>query len=158
MRKFFNSYLGALYIRNGLSTIQDWISRLIDPNVAPEQAFCLPSNYSPYVQQNFGQQQYFHPAPPPGPPPPLPSSSPPSVMPSSSMSLVTLALVNQTAAQKGFTVTYPAEQVGPSHQPTWTVKCFLNGHERGRGVGKSQKVAKEEAARQAWATMRWGPS
>jgi hypothetical protein len=127
MRKFFNSYLGALYIRNGLSTIQEWISRLIDPNVAPAQGtiFSPPSNYSPYVQQNYGQLQpgtYFHPAPPSGPPPPLPSSPPP-VMPSS-MSLVTLALVNQTAAQKGFTVTYPAEQVGPPHQPTWTVKCF----------------------------------
>jgi len=167
MRKFFNSYLGALYIRNGLSTIQDWIARLIDPDVAPAQNVTFsspppPSNYSPspYMQQNFGQQQsggYFHPAPPPGVPPPLPRSPPPA-MPSSSMSLVTLALVNQTAAQKGFTVTYPAEQVGPPHQPTWTVKCFLNGQERGRGTGKSQKVAKEEAARQAWATMRWGPS
>jgi hypothetical protein len=133
MRKFFNSYLGALYIRNGLSTIQDWIARLIDPNVAPAQGAVgtfsppPPSNYSPYVQQNFGQQQsanYYHPpAPPLMAPPPLPSSPAP-VMPSSSMSLVTLALVNQTAAQKGFTVTYPAEQVGPPHQPTWTVRCF----------------------------------
>lgn len=134
MRKFFNSYLGALYIRNGLSTIQDWITRLIDPNVAPVQTLTFsspppPSNFStsPYIQQNFGQQQsggYFSPAPPPGVPPPLPPNSPPPPMPSSSMSLVTLALVNQTAAQKGFTVTYPAEQVGPPHQPTWTVKCF----------------------------------
>ena len=131
MRKFFNSYLGALYIRNGLSTIQDWITRLLDPNVAAQGAIMgfsppPPSNFSPYVQQNFNQQQsgnYFHPAPPSMAPPPLPSSPAP-VMPSPSMSLVTLALVNQTAAQKGFTVTYPAEQVGPPHQPTWTVKCF----------------------------------
>ena len=132
MRKFFNSYLGALYIRNGLSTIQEWIARLIDPNVAPVQTATFspppPSNFStsPYIQQNFGQQQsggYFLPAPPPGVPPPLPRSPPPAT-PSSSMSLVTLALVNQTASQKGFTVTYPAEQVGPPHQPTWTVKCF----------------------------------
>lgn len=130
MRKFFNSYLGALYIRNGLSTIQDWIARLIDPNVAPAQGVTFspppPSNFSssPYMQQNFSQQQsggYYHPTPPPGIPPPIP---PPPSMPSSSMSLVTLALVNQTAAQKGFTVTYPAEQVGPPHQPTWTVRCF----------------------------------
>jgi len=34
----------------------------------------------------------------------------------------------------------------------------VNGQERGRGIGKSQKIAKEEAARQAWAAMRWGPS
>jgi hypothetical protein len=126
MRKFFNSYLGALYIRNGLPIIQDWISRLIDPDVASEKGatFSPPSNNSPYVQQNYGHQQpggFFHPAPPLGPPPPLPSSPGPAM---TSMSLVTLALVNQTAAQKGFTVTYPAEQVGPPHQPTWTVRCF----------------------------------
>jgi dsRNA-specific ribonuclease len=172
MRKYFNSYLGALYIRNGLPTIQEWISRLIDPNVAPSQsgAFSLPNYSAPnrfgqqnygqsiYAQQNYAQQLgYVYPAPPPGSPPPLPTSPPPA-MPLPSMSLVTLALVNQTAAQKGFTVTYPAEQVGPPHQPTWTVKCFLNGQERGRGIGKSQKIAKEEAARQAWAAMRWGPS
>jgi hypothetical protein len=127
MRKFFNSYLGALYIRNGLPTIQEWISLLIDPTVAPVQPAAF--SPSPYVQQNYGHQNYsqqpaaYFPAPPVGAPPPLPSSPPP-IMPSPSMSLVTLALVNQTAAQKGFTVTYPAEQVGPPHQPTWTVKCF----------------------------------
>ncbi|KAF8807864.1 ribonuclease III [Phlegmacium glaucopus] len=167
MRKYFNSYLGALYIRNGLPTIQDWISRLIDPNAAPSQPAFPPASGYPassrygqqsYNQQNYGQQMgYSHPAPPTGPPPPLPSGPPPA-MPPSSMSLVTLALVNQTAAQKSFTVTYPAEQVGPPHQPTWTVRCVLNGQERGRGIGKSQKIAKEEAARQAWAAMRWGPS
>jgi dsRNA-specific ribonuclease len=170
MRRYFNTYLGALYIRNGLPTIQDWISRLIDPNVALAQPATSPPapSYSPHVQPNYAQQytqqytqqpaSYFSgPAPPAGNPPPLPKSPPPSTL-SSSMSLVTLALVNQTAAQKGFTVTYPAEQVGPPHQPTWTVRCFLNGHERGRGTGKSQKVAKEEAAKQAWAAMRWGPS
>ena len=131
MRKYFNTYLGALYIRNGLPIIQEWISRLVDPNVAPAQPAAFPQSpsYSPYMQQNYGQQNYtqqpggFFAAPPTGTPPPLPSSPPPA-MPSSSMSLVTLALVNQTAAQKGFTVTYPAEQVGPPHQPTWTVKCF----------------------------------
>lgn len=129
MRKYFNCYLGALYIRNGLHTIQDWISRLIDPNVAPSQpAPFSPHGYSTpnhYGQQNYAQPGpgYFQPAPPAGPPPPLPNSPPPA-MPTSSMSLVTLALVNQTAAQKGFTVTYPAEQVGPPHQPTWTVRCF----------------------------------
>lgn len=33
----------------------------------------------------------------------------------------------------------------------------VNGNERGRGIGKSQKIAKEEAARQAFASMGWGP-
>lgn len=34
-------------------------------------------------------------------------------------------------------------------------KHAVNGKECGRGTGKSQKIAKEEAARQAWAAMGW---
>lgn len=120
----------------------------------------------------------YTPPPPSNLPPPLPSS--PSSrnygqQPSSTLSLVTLALVNQTAAQRNIAVTYPADQEGPPHQPTWTVRCcsmfisfpfrnlgtntwLVGGVERGRGVGKSQKAAKEDAARQAWAAMGWGPT
>jgi ribonuclease-3 len=32
----------------------------------------------------------------------------------------------------------------------------MNGEEKGIGVGKSQKIAKEDAARQAWVAMGWG--
>lgn len=71
------------------------------------------------------QYSWPAPAPPSGAPPPLPSHPPPgSDSPMNPMSsLVSLALVNQTAAQKGFLVTYPAHQEGPPHMPTWTVKC-----------------------------------
>ncbi|KAH9486480.1 Ribonuclease 3 [Psilocybe cubensis] len=187
LRKYFCTYIGALYIRNGLAVIQTWISCLIDPGVDVK----LPDAASPSIhssspppshvgyQGSFSTASYSSPpssqssmggfaSPPPAPPvsiyapqpsfppPPLPGN-PPTTVPSS-MSLVTLALVNQTAAQKGLQVTYAADQVGPSHQPTWTVKCFINGVEYGRGIGKSQKIAKEEAAKQAWTTMGWGPS
>ncbi|KAF5312589.1 hypothetical protein D9619_002795 [Psilocybe cf. subviscida] len=97
-------------------------------------------------------------APPPQPPPPAGAPPPFGYSAASTLSLVSLALVNQTASQQGISVTYPAEQTGPPHLPTWTVRCCMNGIERGRGVGKSMKVAKEEAARQAWAAMGWGPS
>jgi dsRNA-specific ribonuclease len=97
-------------------------------------------------------------APPPQPPPPMGAPPPFAYTAASTLSLVSLALVNQTASQQGISVTYPAEQTGPPHLPTWTVRCCMNGIERGRGVGKSMKVAKEEAARQAWAAMGWGPS
>ncbi|KAF8956063.1 hypothetical protein BDZ97DRAFT_1853487 [Flammula alnicola] len=179
MTNFFHIYVGALYIRNGLPTIQNWISRLITPGAdvrlpdaspqpnpapdgnynqqmpgqAPSQTSSYSSAYSPMSSQTYS------PAPPNSPPPPLPGNPPVfNYAPSATLSLVTLALVNQTAAQRGMQVTYMAEQVGPPHQPTWTVKCFMGGIERGRGTGKSQKVAKEEAARQAWATMGWGPT
>ena len=156
MRKYFYTYIGALYIRNGLNTIQQWISKLIDPamdvklpNSSPQaeghfQPMSPPPQAHGYGQwQGYNQQPRrhspapsqasstsyqapqtgaFHPPPPGVPPPPVPSS-PPAMMPSSAMSLVTLALVNQTAAQKGYQVTYPADQTGPPHQPTWTVRC-----------------------------------
>lgn len=150
MRKFFNTYVGALYIRNGIETIQGWISRLINPNSETQ--------YQVAPLQKIINSGYQSPPPPLTQPPPLPAFPPsPSTPYGAVSSLVSLALVNQTAAQKGYQVTYPAEQTGPPHQPTWTVKCCLNSQECGRGVGKSQKIAKEEAARQAWVTMGWGP-
>jgi len=71
------------------------------------------------------------------------------------LNLISLSLVNQTAMQKGFAINYAASQEGPPHQPTWTVRCLINNVERGRGTAKSQKLAKEEAARRAWLTMGW---
>jgi hypothetical protein len=35
MRKYFNIFLGAVFIRNGLSVIQEWISALIAWSSAP---------------------------------------------------------------------------------------------------------------------------
>jgi len=153
LRRFFDTYVGALHIRNGMATIQDWISRLIDPDAEPTSLqFPIPNpDILPYPLQTFR----------PPPPSQLPSSHPPpppNDSPSTGMgvpSMVTLALVNQTAVQRGIAVTYSGEQVGPPHLPTWTVRCCMNGVEQGCGTGKSQKQAKEEAARQAWARMGW---
>lgn len=169
MAYFFNSYLGAVYYRSGLSVVQSWISRLIDPDT-PIQPPQVPFGHDGRSTMNFNDVSSsssfsygnFVPAQPTGVPPPLPSSP----------ANVTLALVNQTAAQKSCTISYPASQQGQSHLPTWTVKCVskylfpqrvyvvlttckVNGVEKGIGVGKSQKVAKEEAAKQAWVAMGW---
>ncbi|KAF9015662.1 ribonuclease III domain-containing protein [Cyathus striatus] len=147
IHRFFNTYVGALYITSGLPSIQSWLSRLIDPEVDVSM---------PDLPPSYGSSA----PPPPGPAPPVPS--PPLSNPSSSsgvdglaLPMITLALVNQTAAQKGFIISYPASQTGPPHQPVWTVKCCLNGQERGSGTGKSQKAAREEAAKQAWVAMGW---
>jgi len=137
-RRFFCTYVGALYIRAGLDVVQDWVSRLIDPEVVKQEPFPPP----------FGA-----PAPPPGSPPPLPSGPPRD---RGSNNPISLALVNQIAAQKHVALTYKAEKEGPDHQLTWTVRCSVNGVERGYGVGSSQKVAKEDAARQVYSSMGWG--
>ena len=108
-RRFFHSYVGAVYYRNGMQEVQPWISYLINPTFDPS------SIHSPSPGPPF---------PPVSPPPPMPP--PPSGFHSSSQnaSLITLALVNQTAVQKGCVIGYQAEQAGPPHQPTWTVVCL----------------------------------
>jgi len=180
MRKYFQIYIGAVYIRHGLQRVQNWISPLIEPTgevprvpEASQQGAPPPQPASSYYSQpamgfgsppppnynNFASpppMNQYTPAPPPGAPPPLPGSPPNTQAPITN--LVTLALVNQTASQRGFQVSYNAQPEGPPHQPVWTVRCTMNGVERGIGIGKSQKLAKEEAARQAWAAMGWGPS
>jgi hypothetical protein len=104
MIKFFHIYVGAAYIRNGQEIVQNWISRLIDPNAD------VSTNAPPRVDGHALQPQH----PPPANNQPQPSIGTP---------LVSLALVNQTAIQKRIQVTYPATQTGQSHLPTWTVRC-----------------------------------
>ncbi|TFK20011.1 hypothetical protein FA15DRAFT_673926 [Coprinopsis marcescibilis] len=178
MRKVFETYVGAVYFRNrnGFQEIQSWISRLIDPTnasatldsipdhsaVQPPAHARAPAPAPAYTSQyGYNFSQYAQPPPPKSPPPPIPG--PPqsqyasySQAPAGShLSMVSVALLNQKAAQNGLQVTYPAEHSGPPHAPTWNVRCCLNGREYGRGIGKSQKIAKEEAARHAWAAMGW---
>lgn len=148
MRKVFETYVGALFIRNGLPTIQPWISRLIDPNApvveetpasppanAPRAYAPLPpsSSYSSASSRasNSVPMSSYQPAPPKSPPPPIPPPymntgpggfhMPPPTM--QAYSMVTVALMNQKASQMGYQVTYPAEHTGPPHNPIWTVRC-----------------------------------
>ncbi|KIM47267.1 hypothetical protein M413DRAFT_440728 [Hebeloma cylindrosporum] len=125
MIKFFHIYVGAAYICNNQEVVQNWISRLIDPNAVIMTS--LPSA----------------PIGPQGPP-------------ANTLSFITVALVNQTASQKGIQITFLATSEGQAHQPIWTVRCCMDGEEKGIGIGKSQKIAKEEAARQAFVAMGWG--
>lgn len=203
----FETYVGAVYHRNrnGFREIQEWISRLIDPDGADAALQGIPTHAkstfppiapgpAPSYTSHYASQPSQPPPPPPqSPPPPMPSTpyglgntmhgmnmgmntgygSQPQPSGSHMLSMVSVALMNQKASQNGFQVTYPAENSGPPHAPTWNVRCCrecpsfhfhmwcrlsphtVNGKECGRGTGKSQKVAKEEAARQAWAAMGW---
>lgn len=150
---------------------------MIDPTGEPPQVehLSIPTAFQSNSQPSSQlPPQYPGPAQPAGSPPPAPAYPPPGIPSNTSQpSPMTLALLNQTAMQKGCSVTYPADSAGQPHQPTWTVRCcsksttlyfhwigklnrnLVNGEEYGRGVGRSQKLAKEEAARQAWANLGW---
>ncbi|KAF8634873.1 hypothetical protein AX15_000628 [Amanita polypyramis BW_CC] len=145
-RTFLDTYIGALYIRNGLQAVQDFVSKLIDPSAPQEdQEMTDTVLFNPY---------HHTPPQPSHPPPPAPPDYTQTVVGSSnSMNVVSLAVFNQVATQRGYVISWQAESTGPPHQPTWTVRCCLNGVEKGRGTGRSQKMAKEDAIRQAWTVM-----
>ncbi|KAG6910515.1 hypothetical protein DXG01_009934 [Tephrocybe rancida] len=125
IRRFFNTYVGALHVRNGNTVIQNWISQLIDPAESIPPPSWAPGPI-PDASMSSTQSDYNAPPPPSqpsNPPPPLPSDNYPTIS-MATPNLVSLSLVNQTAAQRGIAVTYTAEQVGPAHMPTWTVRCL----------------------------------
>ncbi|KAF8644982.1 hypothetical protein AX16_008156, partial [Volvariella volvacea WC 439] len=152
MRKLVNKYAGALYIRSGLGPIQAWVQQIMEPD---EEPIMQPTHPDPPLYDNSWRRSPPQPPPMSSPPPstgrPFSPAAPPPTP-----SFPPLMLVNQTAMQRGHHLTYSPSQTGPAHVPTWTVACLVDGVERGRGTGKSQKVAKEEAARQAWRNMGWG--
>ncbi|KAG6847937.1 hypothetical protein H0H93_004756 [Arthromyces matolae] len=70
-------------------------------------------------------------------------------------SLSFLQLFHQTAAQRRVAVEYSADFSGPLHAGTWSVRCTVNGIQKGVGTGPNKQTAKEEAARRAYYAMRW---
>ncbi|KII93595.1 hypothetical protein PLICRDRAFT_35823 [Plicaturopsis crispa FD-325 SS-3] len=169
-RALFHAYLGAVYFQTkSPAPIVEWVVHIINPDAEPpsvagssSSSYQASSSYQGQRQSSPVQSpsQPHTPTPTPSQPPPyqLPQTagygSPPAPTPSS---FTLLALFNQTAAQRGMSVSYPAESTGPPHAPRWTVRCVVDGAEKGVGVGRNQKVAKEEAAKQAFQALGWGP-
>ncbi|OAX32861.1 hypothetical protein K503DRAFT_749435 [Rhizopogon vinicolor AM-OR11-026] len=152
-RFLFNSYVGAVCVQGGLQATANWIGKLVKPD----------SDQPPGLMGNLGSRPTFAPAThaqagtphaaATAPPPYYPSApqvpTPPPVVP-----LGTLALFNQTCNQRGFSLEWNSTSNGPSHDPRWEVRCMVNGVERGSGLGRNQKQAKELAAHQAWQYMQ----
>lgn len=159
-RFLFNSYVGAVCIQDGLQAATDWVSKLVKPESPPlalvddTQNRTLPTTSPvspasaslPAAPQAGSTSQA---APPPYYPTPPEVSTIPSGVPQG-----TLALFNQTCHQRGFSVEWVASANGPQHDPRWEVKCKVNDVERGFGVGRNQKQAKEVAAYEAYLYMQ----
>ncbi|THH14357.1 hypothetical protein EW146_g5967 [Bondarzewia mesenterica] len=162
-RHLFHSVVGAVYVQFGLSVVQTWIGKLVDPDFESSEPSSRPN-------KRFKSSEYI-PAPPPPPPPPpveapppLPSLPMPPVqhqlpsMPPQANSAQTAAFLpvfNQTCAQRRITVSWEATSTGPSHAPAWNVQCIVNGISKGSGNGRSKQLAKEAAAREAFHNMGW---
>ncbi|KAH6917011.1 hypothetical protein BKA70DRAFT_1251130 [Coprinopsis sp. MPI-PUGE-AT-0042] len=142
LRKFFETYVGAVWFTHGMAKAHNWITALVsgEPTIKDED-----------MEVD---------APPPTPAPS--GSQPPQYTPNSPTAggtqpsdLITLALVNEIAMKRGARLEWQATSSGPPHLPLWEVACLLDGQERGRAQGPNQKRAKEAAGRQAVAAMGW---
>ena len=51
-------------------------------------------------------------------------------------------------------VEYSIEEEGPEHSKTFSARVLVGGEEHGRGIGRTKKDAEQEAAAQAWETLR----
>jgi len=127
-KHLFEAYMGGVFTEGGLSPVQSWItSAIFEDGDPPGYGASAPQAQSPTSPStSFG-----------------------------STSLITLALVNQTASQKHVDLKWESNPTGPDHAPTWTVTCAVDGVIRGTGISAKVKDARIEAARQAWRALGW---
>ncbi|KAJ3877243.1 hypothetical protein F5051DRAFT_409056 [Lentinula edodes] len=152
---FFLSYVGAIYISNGKSTrpvLENWITELISLDFSTSGSSGRSSSSAHSLPPLYLETPPLTPANSPLSSP----STPNSPLSSRPIDDKTLALVNQTAKQKGVLIQYVDEREGGlDHDPAWLVHCKINGQEKGCGRGKKKKVAMALAARQAYIAMDW---
>lgn len=60
-----------------------------------------------------------------------------------------MELNNWLQANRVGTLEWEVNSTGPRHAQTWTAKAYVNRIEYGSADGRTQAIAKEEAARQA---------
>ena len=64
MRKYFNIFLGAVVVRNGLPSVQTWISALIDWSLASATNFAIGNDVADDVDMGQGvSHKSFFPSP-----------------------------------------------------------------------------------------------
>ncbi|KAK0506261.1 hypothetical protein EDD18DRAFT_1122673 [Armillaria luteobubalina] len=177
----FYAYVGGVSVNLGMDKVQEWINALIGlegtqrPPSSHRKVKNLPTPQLPPVQPPLPHRAPFFPPQPgsyvqfsrsqapmpmfiPTPmtkPPPLPTPKLPNPMTPAQPHLAFLPQFNEKASQRRVVVEYPADFSGPPHAGKWTVKCVVNGIEKGQGVGGNKQIAKEQAARAAYYAMGW---
>ncbi|KDQ64198.1 hypothetical protein JAAARDRAFT_27824 [Jaapia argillacea MUCL 33604] len=145
----FESYIGGLYIDQGLDAVKGWLSRL----------------FRPYITEAYRIVRIQH-GLPPSPPatPPLGATSGYSPPPSpTSPTTGHLSLFNQYLAQQNRLIewVYTDGHVPPGLEgivtakttPIWAVKAIVDGEPFGSGQGRTKKAARNEAAKEGLEKM-----
>ncbi|KAG7450691.1 uncharacterized protein BT62DRAFT_530297 [Guyanagaster necrorhizus] len=178
----FYAYVGGVFANLGMDAVQEWISALIGlgglqrppplhrkmknlptsqlPPIQSTPTFAPRTQFVPSQQMSSAQFSRFPSAPMPMfPPLPIAKPPPPPKQPNpitpAQPHLAFLPQFNEKASQRRVVVEYPAQFSGPPHAGKWTVKCVVNGIEKGLGAGGNKQIAKEQAARAAYYAMGW---
>lgn len=65
--------------------------------------------------------------------------------------------IQELSARRGLgTPRYVLEESGPDHEKTFAAVIVIGGSEYPPGIGRTKKEAEQEAAREAWQTLRGG--
>lgn len=156
-----NDWIDHLLLQEDLNPRETCDEEPLQSVEIPPQKRAKSETMSPLLQPTifFASQPPPSPSPPRREPPPHLPVAPPTVPPNplapAQPGLSFLPLFNQVAAQRRVKVEYVPDFIGPPHAGRWTVQCVVNGICKGVGSGGSKQLAKEEAARQAYASMGW---
>lgn len=156
-----NDWIDHLLLQEDLNPRETCDEESLQSVEIPPQKRAKSETMSPLLQPTifFASQPPPSPSPPRREPPPHLPVAPPTVPPNplapAQPGLSFLPLFNQVAAQRRVKVEYVPDFIGPPHAGRWTVQCVVNGICKGVGSGGSKQLAKEEAARQAYASMGW---
>ncbi|KAK0198284.1 hypothetical protein F5146DRAFT_1018949 [Armillaria mellea] len=174
----FYAYVGGVFVNLGMDAVQEWINALIGlegtqrPPLSHRKVKNLPTPQPPpppvqpppllrsFIPPQPGVHTLFSRSPAPMPmfapmAKPLPPPKLPNPITPAQPHLAFLPQFNEKASQRRVVVEYPAQFSGPPHAGKWTVKCVVNGIEKGQGVGGNKQIAKEQAARAAYYAMGW---
>ncbi|EGO27930.1 hypothetical protein SERLADRAFT_462219 [Serpula lacrymans var. lacrymans S7.9] len=148
----FESYVGGLYLDQGLETVRGWLRRLFGP-------------YTTEAYQRIRKQHGLPLAPTPPLTPPI-QTPPPSYSPqppwstshisSTPTTIGHLALFNQHLQKenKGVEWVYGiGEGEAAKTTPIWMVRVLVDGELYGRGQGNTKKAARNEAAKEGLEKM-----
>ncbi|KAI6024465.1 ribonuclease III domain-containing protein [Pisolithus marmoratus] len=120
----FESYVGGLYWDQGLPVVETWLKALFIPYI--KDAYC-------HVRAQHGL-----------PPVPLPDNNLTTCVDSSDMEVG--GITSQGANEEWVYTNGPGDGIVTT--PIWSVKAEVNGEVYGKGMGRTKKAARNEAAKE----------
>jgi len=123
------AYMGGLYLCQGERFLERFLHQLVEPDATVKA--------------------------PPSPPLSHPHHSFPHAGGPQSTARSWISVLNEAAVKRGAKVDYEPESGGPQHSLQWKVTALVDGQWKGHGTGSSKQQAKEEAAKEAMAALKW---